>query len=63
MAPGMSSTTTIEGLTFKFKTLQNLTSTNLLLTTLAGGTIFFDPNTTDDGAVLNSSINSFDILT
>ncbi len=62
MLPGTYSTATITWLLFNFKTLQNITSTQLIFTTLTGWSITFDPNTTDDGIVLNSSINSFDIL-
>ncbi|MEI6673198.1 MAG: hypothetical protein WCL02_08030 [bacterium] len=35
----------------------------LEFTTLAGNIIVFDKNTTDDGAVINSSISSLDTLT
>ncbi len=63
MAPWQSSTATISWLTFTFKTLQNITSTNLLFTTITGWAITFNKNTTDDWAVINSSINSLDILT
>jgi hypothetical protein len=35
----------------------------LQFTTLTGGTIAYNINTTDDGAVINSSISSLDMLT
>ncbi len=63
MAPWQFSTSPVDALTFWFKTLQNLTSTNLTFTNITGGPITFDKNTTDDGAVINSNINSLDILT
>jgi hypothetical protein len=57
------SNATIQAATFWFKTIQNTTSTSLQFTTVTGGTIGYDKNTTDDGAVINSSISSLDILT
>lgn len=61
--PSWSSTASLQAATFGFKTTQNILSTLLEFTTLAGNTIMFDKNTTDDGAVINSSISSLDILT
>lgn len=61
--PAWSSTSVIEAATFWFKTTHNTLSTMLEFTTLTGWTIMFDQNTTDDGAVINSSISSLDTLT
>lgn len=63
-AAGQNPTAIVQALTFGFMTLQNLTSTNLLLTTNTWGPIIFDKNTTDDGAVINSEmLGSLDVLT
>ena len=61
--PAWSGNTAIQAATFWFTTTQNILSTMIEFTTLAGNTIVFDKNTTDDGAVINSSISSLDILT
>ena len=60
---GQSSTATAPILTFRFRTLTNLTSTNLLLTDKNGSGIIFNPESTDDGAVIWWFISSKDILT
>ncbi len=62
-AIGQSSTSTVSALTFWFRTVQNITSTNLLLTNGTWGTIIFNPESTDDGAVIGSFVTSKDILT
>gem|GEM_PF-6361553 len=62
MLPGQTSIATINALTFRFKTIQNITGTTLDFTTLSGDAIVFDPNLTDDGATLNASGSSYDIL-
>lgn len=61
--PSWSSSATLQAATFWFKTTQNILSTMIEFTTLAGNIIVFDKNTTDDGAVINSSISSLDTLT
>lgn len=61
--PAWSGNTVLQAATFWFKTTQNILSTMLEFTTLAGNIIVFDKNTTDDGAVINSSISSLDTLT
>jgi len=61
--PGDIWTNVLTAANFLFTTTQNILSTFLEFTTLTGGTIIFDPNTTDDGAVVNSSVSSLDILT
>jgi hypothetical protein len=55
MLPGQTSIANINALTFRFKTIQNITGTTLDFTTLSGSTIIFDPNLTDDGATINAS--------
>ena len=55
MLPGQTSLATINALTFRFKTIQNITGTTLDFTTLNGNAIVFDPNLTDDGATINGS--------
>ena len=62
MLPGQTSLATINALTFRFKTIQNITGTTLDFTTLNGNAIVFDPNLTDDGATINASWSSYDIL-
>ena len=49
--------------TFIFKTTAYIWSTFLWFTTRTGSTIVFNQNTTDDGATINSSISSLDMLT
>ena len=61
--PAWSGNSVLQAATFWFKTIQNTLSTMLEFTTLTGWTIIFDKNTTDDGAVINSSISSLDTLT
>lgn len=63
MLPWQTSTSTINALTFRFKTTQNITGTDLNFVTLSGDTIIFDPNLTDDWATINASWSSYDILT
>lgn len=53
----------LQASTFWFKTTRNVASTTLEFTNVTGWTITYDKNTTDDGAVINSSISSLDILT
>jgi len=61
--PGWSSTATLTAENFIFSTTHNILSTFLELTTRTWWTVTFNTNTTDDGAVINSSISSLDILT
>lgn len=63
MLPWQTSTAMIYALTFRFKTIENITWTDLKFVTLSGDTIVFDPNLTDDGATINASWSSYDILT
>lgn len=61
--PGWSSSTALTAANFLLASTQNIVSSFLEFTTLTGWTIGFNQNTTDDGAVINSSISSLDILT
>lgn len=63
MGPWPGSTSIMTGLTFKFKTIQNILSTNLIFTNNTWGDIIFGPDTTDDGIYINALDNAFDILT
>ncbi|EKD24981.1 MAG: hypothetical protein ACD_80C00142G0023 [uncultured bacterium (gcode 4)] len=63
MSAWQSSNTTLQALTFGFTTLQNITSTNLFLTTRTWAAISYGLYTTADGAVINRFLDSFDILT
>lgn len=60
--PGWFWSTLLTTSNFLFTTTQNILSTQLLFTDRNGWPITFDTNTTDDGAVINSSISSLDIL-
>lgn len=59
---GSSSSSVLTAANFILSTTQNILSTSLHFTTRTWGDITFDPNTTDDGATINSSISSLDIL-
>ncbi len=61
--PGGSWSSVLTAANFLFSTTQNILSTYLEFTTITWWMIVFDMNTTDDGAVINSSISSLDILT
>lgn len=61
--PGGSWSTVLTAANFLFSTNNNITSSFLEFTTRTWGAIAFNQNTTDDGAVINSSASSLDILT
>ena len=61
--PGGSWATVLTAANFLFSTTHNIISSFLEFTTRTWGTISFNQNTTDDGAVINSSTSSLDILT
>lgn len=61
--PGGSWSNILTAAYFMFSTVSYTPYAFLEFTTLTGGAIAFDINTTDDGAVINSSISSLDMLT
>lgn len=60
--PGGAGSSTLVAASFLFHTTQNILSEFLEFTTNTWWPIEFDINTTDDGAVINSSVSSLDIL-
>ena len=62
-SPWSASSLPVTAATFILRTTNYIWSTFLEFTTRTGGAITFDQNTTDDGAVINSSISSLDMLT